>query len=226
MGTKSRNRGRLYGALAAAVCAAAQPVVADAQDAAIGRIEAIERQIRGLQSELQRLTTSTPGCGFCVPLLRNLPRLTSSNAPRGSSASWRKGLVELGRLLRDWAQSTKRWRDPSAMKTAGALPSCCASRASFFYCRTPPEPRRRRITSGRRSNWAHRQGALSWELRTASSLARLWRDQYRVGEARAAEFGLRPLHRRFRDGRPATSEKLAGATGISSCNFFGLDASL
>jgi predicted ATPase len=34
-------------------------------------------------------------------------------------------------------------------------------------------------------DWAHRQGALSWELRTASSLARLWRDQYRVGEVRA-----------------------------------------
>src|SRR6202011_1076898 len=34
-------------------------------------------------------------------------------------------------------------------------------------------------------DWAHRQGALSWELRTASSLARLWRDQHRVEEARA-----------------------------------------
>ena len=34
-------------------------------------------------------------------------------------------------------------------------------------------------------DWARRQGALSWELRTASSLARLWRDQHRVKEARA-----------------------------------------
>jgi predicted ATPase/DNA-binding winged helix-turn-helix (wHTH) protein len=31
---------------------------------------------------------------------------------------------------------------------------------------------------------ARRQNALSWELRTATSLARLWRDQHRVGEAR------------------------------------------
>ncbi len=37
------------------VCAAILPVVADAQDAAIDRIEAIERQMRGVQSELQRL---------------------------------------------------------------------------------------------------------------------------------------------------------------------------
>jgi predicted ATPase len=34
-------------------------------------------------------------------------------------------------------------------------------------------------------DWARRQGALSWELRTASSLARLWRDQHRVEQARA-----------------------------------------
>jgi predicted ATPase len=31
---------------------------------------------------------------------------------------------------------------------------------------------------------ARRQGALSWELRTATSLARLWRDQLRVDAAR------------------------------------------
>jgi phosphate-selective porin OprO/OprP len=52
--TKSRNRDRVCGVLAA-VCAAVLPVVADAQDAAIDRIEAIERKVRGLEGELQRL---------------------------------------------------------------------------------------------------------------------------------------------------------------------------
>jgi hypothetical protein len=33
-------------------------------------------------------------------------------------------------------------------------------------------------------DWARRQGALSWELRAATSLARLWRDQARSKEAR------------------------------------------
>jgi predicted ATPase len=33
-------------------------------------------------------------------------------------------------------------------------------------------------------DWARRQQALSWELRTATSLARLWRDQNRAAEAR------------------------------------------
>ena len=52
--TKSRNSDRVCGVMAA-VCVAVLPVVADAQDAAIDRIEAIERKIRGLQGELQRL---------------------------------------------------------------------------------------------------------------------------------------------------------------------------
>jgi phosphate-selective porin OprO/OprP len=54
MSTKSRSRNRGCGA-AIAFCAAMVPVVADAQDAAIDRIEAIERKIRGLQGELQQL---------------------------------------------------------------------------------------------------------------------------------------------------------------------------
>jgi phosphate-selective porin OprO/OprP len=53
MGTQSRSR-HACGALAA-LCAAIHPVVAEAQDAAIDRIEAIERKIRGLQGELQHL---------------------------------------------------------------------------------------------------------------------------------------------------------------------------
>jgi hypothetical protein len=50
MGTKFRNCGHFYGALAA-VCTAVLPVAADAQDAAADRIEAIERKIHGLEGE-------------------------------------------------------------------------------------------------------------------------------------------------------------------------------
>jgi len=46
-------------------------------------------------------------------------------------------------------------------------------------------------------DWARRQGALSWELRTASSLARLWRDQHRVKEAREL---LGSVYGRFTEG--------------------------
>ena len=44
---------------------------------------------------------------------------------------------------------------------------------------------------------ARRQNALSWELRTATSLARLWKDQHRVGEAREL---LGAVRSRFEEG--------------------------
>jgi predicted ATPase len=46
-------------------------------------------------------------------------------------------------------------------------------------------------------DWARRQGALSWELRAATSLAQLWRDQGCSAQARAL---LQPVYDRFTEG--------------------------
>jgi predicted ATPase len=46
-------------------------------------------------------------------------------------------------------------------------------------------------------DWARGQGALSWELRAAASLARLWRDQTRTKEAHEL---LAPIYARFTEG--------------------------
>jgi predicted ATPase/DNA-binding winged helix-turn-helix (wHTH) protein len=46
-------------------------------------------------------------------------------------------------------------------------------------------------------DWAHRQGALSWELRAAVSLARLLRDQHRTADALGL---LQPVYDRFAEG--------------------------
>jgi predicted ATPase len=46
-------------------------------------------------------------------------------------------------------------------------------------------------------NVARRQGALSWELRSATSLARLWQGQRRVAQARDL---LAPVYARFSEG--------------------------
>jgi hypothetical protein len=46
-------------------------------------------------------------------------------------------------------------------------------------------------------DWARRQGALSWELRAATSLARLWYKQNRSAEASAL---LQPIYDRFTEG--------------------------
>jgi predicted ATPase len=45
--------------------------------------------------------------------------------------------------------------------------------------------------------WAKRQGALSWELRAAISLARMWRNQ---GRSREACELLAPVYNRFTEG--------------------------
>jgi predicted ATPase len=46
-------------------------------------------------------------------------------------------------------------------------------------------------------DWARRQGALSWELRCATSLARLWRDQGKIADARGL---LAPIYNWFTEG--------------------------
>jgi predicted ATPase/class 3 adenylate cyclase/DNA-binding winged helix-turn-helix (wHTH) protein len=46
-------------------------------------------------------------------------------------------------------------------------------------------------------DWAGRQQALAWELRTSTSLARLWRDRHRATEAREL---LGPVYGRFTEG--------------------------
>ncbi|MBV8132975.1 MAG: winged helix-turn-helix domain-containing protein [Alphaproteobacteria bacterium] len=46
-------------------------------------------------------------------------------------------------------------------------------------------------------DWARRQGALSWELRAATSFARMWRNQGRSKEARGL---LAPVYHRFTEG--------------------------
>ena len=55
-------------------------------------------------------------------------------------------------------------------------------------------------------DWARRQGALSWELRAATSLARLWRDQNRTKAAREI---LAPVYDRFTEGFETTDLKSA-----------------
>jgi predicted ATPase len=57
-------------------------------------------------------------------------------------------------------------------------------------------------------DWGHRQGALSWELRAAASLARLLRDQGRSAEALSL---LQPVYDRFTEGFETADLKAAKA---------------
>jgi predicted ATPase len=57
-------------------------------------------------------------------------------------------------------------------------------------------------------DWARRQGALSWELRTSTSLARLLHDQGHIAEARSL---LQPVYDRFNEGFETADLKSAKA---------------
>jgi predicted ATPase len=57
-------------------------------------------------------------------------------------------------------------------------------------------------------DWARRQGALSWELRAATSLARLPRDHSRAADALAL---LQPIYDRFTEGFDTADLKTAKA---------------
>jgi predicted ATPase len=57
-------------------------------------------------------------------------------------------------------------------------------------------------------DWAKRQGALAWELRAATSLARLWRDQGRPADGATL---LKPVYDRFTEGFATADLKSAKA---------------
>jgi predicted ATPase len=57
-------------------------------------------------------------------------------------------------------------------------------------------------------DWARRQGALSWELRTSTSLARLQQGQGRIAEARTL---LQSVYDRFSEGFETADLKTAKA---------------
>ena len=70
--------------------------------------------------------------------------------------------------------------------------------------------------------WARRQEALSWELRAATSLARLWCDQNRSAEALAL---LAPIYNRFTEGFETADLKAAKALLDRFCNRKGTNQS-
>jgi predicted ATPase len=99
-----------------------------------------------------------------------------------------RGLAALDRAL-DWTERTGgRWYVAELLRIKGELlllqdaPGAGAAAEDQFR---------------QALDWAHRQGALSWELRAATSFARLQSDQGRSADAAAL---LQPVYDRFTEG--------------------------
>jgi predicted ATPase/DNA-binding winged helix-turn-helix (wHTH) protein len=99
-----------------------------------------------------------------------------------------------------WTERTEeRWRTAEFLRLKGELlllqdsPGGAAAAEDHFW---------------QALDWARRQGALSWELRAATSLARLLRDQSRAADALAL---LQPVYDRFTEGFGTADLKAAKA---------------
>jgi predicted ATPase len=99
-----------------------------------------------------------------------------------------EGLVVVEAAIDHSERTEERWAFAELLRVRGELlllrgGSSAASRAEDHFRQA--------------LDWARRQGALSWELRAATSLARLLRDQGRPADAMAL---LQPVYDRFTEG--------------------------
>lgn len=139
MSVKFRHRDRSCGGVAA-VCAAVLPVVADAQDAAIDRMAAIERQMRTLQSEHERQMRT-----FQTELQRLKSELGEARRQLRQSQTQAQRDLEDARQAREAADQPPqdaegRNRGPRMIKIGTSMPRHPASMC-FTQTRTPTASR-------------------------------------------------------------------------------------
>jgi len=134
-----------------------------------------------LQSALERL----PAPGFHHHVSLVLPELAAGLGGAGQIA---EGLVVADTALARAEQAEAGWCVAELLRTKGEL---------LLLGRGPTAAEAAETCFRQALDTARRQGALSWELRSATSLARLWRGQQRVNQARKL---LEPVYRRFTEG--------------------------
>ena len=127
---------------------------------------------------------------FARPALHNIrtPYLVALAEGLGGAGRIATGLVTIDEGLAGVASTEERWCLAELLRIKGELvisedAAGATTGAEGYFLQS--------------LDWARRQQALSWELRTATSLAGLWQDQRRVAEARAL---LEPIYDRFTEG--------------------------
>jgi len=134
-----------------------------------------------LQSALERL----PEPSFHYQMSSLFAELATGLAGAGQIA---EGLAVVDEALARAKQTEAEWCLAELLRTKGELlllsgaPTAVTTAEQCFH---------------QALDVARRQGALSWELRAATSLARFWRGQQRVTQARKL---LAPVYRRFTEG--------------------------
>src|SRR5882724_6961085 len=134
-----------------------------------------------LQSALERLPE--PAFHHHMSLL-----LAELAAGLGGAGQIAEGLVVVDKALARAEQTEAGWYLAELLRTKGEL---------LLLGRVPTAVETAEQCFQQALDVARRQGALSWELRAATSLARFWRGQQRVTQARKL---LGPVYRRFTEG--------------------------
>ena len=124
----------------------------------------LENGLRLLRSSLEQ----PPEASFQPRFTWFLGQLAEGFCRTGQIA---QGLVTIDEALARSERNEDRWCLAELLRIKGALLA-------------RHEPANAEDHFAQSLDWAHRQGALSWELRAATSLARLLRAQHRVAEAR------------------------------------------
>jgi tetratricopeptide (TPR) repeat protein len=140
-----------------------------------------ESGLRLLRTALDELRESE----FALPYTVFLSALAEGFAGVGQVT---QGIAAIDEALARSERDEERWCAPELLRVKGELvlqegaPDAATVAEDYF---------------GYALDWARRQGALSWELRAATSLARLWHEQNRT---RAAREILAPVYDRFTEG--------------------------
>jgi predicted ATPase len=143
-------------------------------------------------------STSDPPLGLTFGRFRVLPDRGTVAAALGRAGQIANGLVAIEDAIDHSERIKENWAIPELLRIKGELLLQSASDASveaehFFR---------------QALDLASRQDALSWELRVATSLARLWRDQGRYAHAAVL---LQPVYDRFTEGFDTADLKAAKA---------------
>jgi predicted ATPase/DNA-binding winged helix-turn-helix (wHTH) protein len=117
----------------------------------------------------------------------------------GRAGNIAEGLAAIDEALARSEQNEERWYFAELLRIKGELilsygATHAQGEAETYYHRS--------------LEWARRQQTIAWELRTATSLSRLWKDQHRASEALAL---LAPIYDRFAEGEDTNDLLVAKA---------------
>src|SRR6516225_7007702 len=142
----------------------------------------------GDDTGLQLLRTAIDELRQTGSILRDSAFLCALAEGLAGAGQVAEGLAAVEEALQRSERSDGRWCIAELLRVKGELtllenaPDAAAAAEEYFR---------------QAQDWARRQGTLSWELRAATSLARMWRDQGRRKDAREL---LTPVFGRFTEG--------------------------